>query len=220
MPASAGRMTPQYNRSFPGYGRGIDAGRHDDSQKSMLRDPVKGLGSQCWDLGPNRWGKGFRLERPPSVRGCPDPISETKKIKSASVVTNITTALCQISQAKPACENICGYRPKPELHQQYQCSMADKLPASHGSLQPQHSCDQHERDGEHGERDDVGRAMRRSLSLPAMHRIASHDIRTCEGIVSKRLGSPYRSGRSPHWIKSKNPKHPAVKREAEEYWGR
>jgi bifunctional non-homologous end joining protein LigD len=37
-----------------------------------------------------------------------------------------------------------------------------------------------------------------------------------EGIVSKRLGSPYRSGRSRHWVKSKNPKHPAVKREAEE----
>src|SRR5262245_34132378 len=29
-----------------------------------------------------------------------------------------------------------------------------------------------------------------------------------EGIVSKRLGSTYRSGRSRHWIKSKNPKHP------------
>jgi len=39
-----------------------------------------------------------------------------------------------------------------------------------------------------------------------------------EGIVSKRLGSPYRSGRSRHWVKSKNPKHPAVKREAEEDW--
>jgi bifunctional non-homologous end joining protein LigD len=38
----------------------------------------------------------------------------------------------------------------------------------------------------------------------------------CEGIVSKRLGSPYRSGRSPHWIKVKNPKALAVKREAEE----
>ena len=37
-----------------------------------------------------------------------------------------------------------------------------------------------------------------------------------EGIVSKRLGSPYRSGRSRHWVKSKNPKHPAVEREAEE----
>jgi bifunctional non-homologous end joining protein LigD len=42
----------------------------------------------------------------------------------------------------------------------------------------------------------------------------------CEGIVSKRLGSLYRSGRSPHWVKVKNPKAPAVKREAEEYWGR
>ena len=42
----------------------------------------------------------------------------------------------------------------------------------------------------------------------------------CEGIVSKRLGSPYRSGRSPHWLKVKNPNAPAVKREAEEDWGR
>jgi len=42
----------------------------------------------------------------------------------------------------------------------------------------------------------------------------------CEGIVSKRLGSPYRSGRSPHWVKVKNPIAPAVKREAEEDWGR
>ena len=40
----------------------------------------------------------------------------------------------------------------------------------------------------------------------------------CEGIVSKRLGSPYRAGRSPHWVKVKNPKAP-VKREAEEDWG-
>jgi bifunctional non-homologous end joining protein LigD len=42
----------------------------------------------------------------------------------------------------------------------------------------------------------------------------------CEGIVSKRLGSPYRVGRSDHWIKVKNPTAPAVKREAEEDWGR
>jgi bifunctional non-homologous end joining protein LigD len=40
----------------------------------------------------------------------------------------------------------------------------------------------------------------------------------CEGIVSKRLGSTYRSGRTQHWIKVKNPKVPAVKREAEEDW--
>jgi len=42
----------------------------------------------------------------------------------------------------------------------------------------------------------------------------------CEGIVSKRLGSPYRSGRSAHWVKVKNPNAPAVRREAEEDWGR
>jgi bifunctional non-homologous end joining protein LigD len=42
----------------------------------------------------------------------------------------------------------------------------------------------------------------------------------CEGIVSKRLGSTYRSGRSASWVKVKNPRAPAVKREAEEDWGR
>jgi ATP-dependent DNA ligase len=40
-----------------------------------------------------------------------------------------------------------------------------------------------------------------------------------EGIVSKRLGSPYRSGRSAVWVKVKNPNAPAAKREAEEDWG-
>jgi hypothetical protein len=41
-----------------------------------------------------------------------------------------------------------------------------------------------------------------------------------EGIVLKRLGSPYISGRSCDWLKFKNPAAPAVKREAEEDWGR
>jgi bifunctional non-homologous end joining protein LigD len=41
-----------------------------------------------------------------------------------------------------------------------------------------------------------------------------------EGIVSKRKGSPYRSGRSPDWLKFKNPNAPAVRREAEEDWGK
>jgi len=41
-----------------------------------------------------------------------------------------------------------------------------------------------------------------------------------EGIVSKRKDSRYRSGRSPDWLKSKNPSAPAVRREAEEDWGR
>ena len=40
----------------------------------------------------------------------------------------------------------------------------------------------------------------------------------CEGIVSKRLGSPYRSGRADCWLKIKNPAAPAVTREAEEEW--
>jgi ATP-dependent DNA ligase len=39
-----------------------------------------------------------------------------------------------------------------------------------------------------------------------------------EGIVSKWRDSAYSSGRSRHWIKSKNPSAPAVKREAEEDW--
>jgi ATP-dependent DNA ligase len=39
-----------------------------------------------------------------------------------------------------------------------------------------------------------------------------------EGIVSKRLGSRYRSGRTTDWLKMKNPAAPAMKREAEEDW--
>jgi ATP-dependent DNA ligase len=41
-----------------------------------------------------------------------------------------------------------------------------------------------------------------------------------EGIVSKRKDSTYRSGRSADWLKMKNPEALAVKREAEEDWGR
>jgi ATP-dependent DNA ligase len=40
------------------------------------------------------------------------------------------------------------------------------------------------------------------------------------GIASKRKDSTYRSGRSPDWLKMKNPDAPAVTREAEEDWGR
>jgi bifunctional non-homologous end joining protein LigD len=40
-----------------------------------------------------------------------------------------------------------------------------------------------------------------------------------EGIVSKRKDSLYRSGRSPDWLKSKNPACEAVRREEEEDWG-
>jgi hypothetical protein len=41
----------------------------------------------------------------------------------------------------------------------------------------------------------------------------------CEGIVSKPLGSTYRSGRVNDWLKIKNPAAPAAKREADEDWG-
>jgi len=41
-----------------------------------------------------------------------------------------------------------------------------------------------------------------------------------EGIVSKRIGSPYISGRSRTWLKFKDPDAPAVKRKTEEDWGR
>jgi ATP-dependent DNA ligase len=54
--------------------------------------------------------------------------------------------------------------------------------------------------------------------------VAYRRINDCEvaleGIVSKRKDSPYRSGRSPDWLKMKNPDTPAVTREAEEEWGR
>ena len=39
-----------------------------------------------------------------------------------------------------------------------------------------------------------------------------------EGIVSKRVDSPYRSGPSKTWLKSKNPASEAVRREREEDW--
>jgi ATP-dependent DNA ligase len=41
-----------------------------------------------------------------------------------------------------------------------------------------------------------------------------------ERIVSKRKDSAYRSGRSPDWLKMKNPNAAAVTREAEEDWGK
>jgi bifunctional non-homologous end joining protein LigD len=41
-----------------------------------------------------------------------------------------------------------------------------------------------------------------------------------EGIVSKRIDAPYRSGPSKTWLKSKNPLSEAVPREASEDWSR
>jgi ATP-dependent DNA ligase len=39
-----------------------------------------------------------------------------------------------------------------------------------------------------------------------------------EGIVSKRLSSPYRSGPSRDWLKIKNPDSPAMVRHREGWW--
>src|SRR5207245_4327960 len=51
--------------------------------------------------------------------------------------------------------------------------------------------------------------------------VFAHACKTgLEGIVSKRKDSAYRSGRSPDWLKMKNPARAAVKREAEEDWGK
>jgi bifunctional non-homologous end joining protein LigD len=41
-----------------------------------------------------------------------------------------------------------------------------------------------------------------------------------EDIVSKRKDSMYRFGPSPDWLKMKNPAAPAMKREADEDWGK
>jgi hypothetical protein len=41
-----------------------------------------------------------------------------------------------------------------------------------------------------------------------------------EGHRVEAAGLRYRSGRTSDWLKFKNPEAPAVKREAEEEWGR
>ena len=64
-------------------------------------------------------------------------------------------------------------------------------------------------------------ASRYPLILQAVRRLKVHACKMgLEGIVSKRLGSRYRSGRTSDWLKFKNPEAPAVRREAEEDWGK
>src|SRR5215472_3325679 len=71
--------------------------------------------------------------------------------------------------------------------------------------------------------------LRRSLPGLRLNEHLAHDGESVfrhackmglEGIVSKRKNSPYRSGRSPDWLKMKNLDAPAVKREEEEDWGK
>jgi ATP-dependent DNA ligase len=64
-------------------------------------------------------------------------------------------------------------------------------------------------------------AVKRPLKRHALEWNFAHAFKMgLEDIVSKRTDSPYRSGRSPDWLKMKNPEAPAVNREAEEDWGR
>ena len=75
--------------------------------------------------------------------------------------------------------------------------------------------------GEHPAQEPSRRAAERAPGARCGLTVFQHACQLgCEGIVSKRLGSRYRSGRSPDWLKFKNPEAPAVKREAEEDWGR
>jgi len=74
---------------------------------------------------------------------------------------------------------------------------------------------------------EAGGALRANESLESIFEFNPGDLvyqHACklglEGIVSKRLGSAYRSGRTSDWLKFKNPDAPAVKREAEEDWGK
>jgi ATP-dependent DNA ligase len=61
----------------------------------------------------------------------------------------------------------------------------------------------------------------RSLSLSWAGKKMGRDVNAkSAGIVFKRKASSYRSGRSPDWLKSKNPACAAVQREVDEDWGR
>ena len=62
-------------------------------------------------------------------------------------------------------------------------------------------------------------ARARSPNFSGMTVFRHACARGCEGIVSKPLGSHYRSGRVGYWLKIKNPAAPATKRDAEENWG-
>lgn len=69
-------------------------------------------------------------------------------------------------------------------------------------------------------RDHSGIAMSEHIEAPA-DVVFEHACRLgLEGIVSKRIGSRYRSGPSSDWLKSKNPNSPAVVRESTEDWSR
>ncbi len=66
----------------------------------------------------------------------------------------------------------------------------------------------------------VGAGIRFNEPLEFDDRVPPRLQMELEDIVSKRKDSAYRSGRSPDWIKMKNPACEAVRREEEEEWGK
>jgi hypothetical protein len=56
--------------------------------------------------------------------------------------------------------------------------------------------------------------------MPKLWEVKGSDRLSDTGDSLEAQGLPYRSGRSPDWLKMKNPAHPAVKREEEEDWSR
>jgi ATP-dependent DNA ligase len=65
----------------------------------------------------------------------------------------------------------------------------------------------------------TGIALKRTSTPTAQPYFGHARALGCEGIVSNRLGSPYRSGRVDHWPKVKNPRSPAVYRTSTKDWG-
>ena len=67
----------------------------------------------------------------------------------------------------------------------------------------------------------VGPDVTAAVSFESYPRFIKGGFQDYEGLGIKRstANSPYRSGRSPDWLKFKNPAAPAVRREAEEDWG-
>ena len=69
--------------------------------------------------------------------------------------------------------------------------------------------------GEHPAQEPAGVRLNEHMEHPEAAVVFQHACKMgLEGLVSKRLGSRYRSGRCPDWLKFKNPAAPAVKREA------
>jgi ATP-dependent DNA ligase len=112
------------------------------------------------------------------------------------LATGATIAACSCSPS--TCFELDGTDLRREPIETRKATLASLLRGGHPSV----------RLNEHLEHDDGAVVFRHACALG------------CEGIVSKRLSSPYRSGRFKDWLKFKNPAAPAVKREAEEDWGR